>query len=99
LEISLNDRTLTILSTASLPVRRTIHNREIETHSPSNDSRVETLIPRSKQNYNNSEIIYRLYQQRLTNKSPNSKKRPLAVPLENSNVKKPKQQPEIIVLD
>jgi hypothetical protein len=86
LEISLNDRTFTILSTASLPIRRSIHNHEIESTSAPN---------------HNNEIIYQLYQQRLTNKSPNSKKRSLTKPLENSNIKKskPSQQPEIIVLD
>ena len=94
LEISLNDGTFTILSTASLPVRRPSLNRETN----SKTSPVQTLTPRST---SNNEIIYKLYQQRLTKKSPISKKRPLTKPNENSTIKKPKpsQQPEIIVLD
>jgi len=109
-EISLTERTLTILSTASLPVRRTIHNGETELRNNSQSSsssiiskecHVETLVPRHKQNLNDNEIIYKLYRQRLTNnKPPVANKRPITQTNEYTNVKKSKQQqPEIIVLD
>ncbi|CAF5126551.1 unnamed protein product, partial [Rotaria sp. Silwood1] len=114
LEISLNDRALTILSTASLPIKRTIHNRESEIYNniqsssaTEKDSNVETLIPRRKPNLADNEIIYSLYKQRLTNNvsttSPQmTKKRQSTINTEYTNVKKGKQQQpqsEIIVLD
>jgi len=103
-EISLNNRTLTILSTASLPIKRTTSEVSNDSMIPK-ESKIETLIPRRKQNLNDNEIIYKLYKQRLTNGvSPESKstekKRPLTKNNEYSNVKKSKQpQSEIIVLD
>ncbi|CAF5186740.1 unnamed protein product, partial [Rotaria magnacalcarata] len=112
-EISLNDRALTILSTAALPMKKTptryheseIYNNSQESSTVRNDSQVETLIPRRKQNVINNEIIYSLYKQRLTNNvSPVPKsvtnKRPTTINTEYSTVKKAKQQSsEIIVLD
>ncbi|CAF0970152.1 unnamed protein product [Rotaria sp. Silwood1] len=114
LEISLNDRALTILSTASLPIKRTIHNRESEIYNniqsssaTEKDSNVETLIPRRKPNLADNEIIYSLYKQRLTNNvsttsTQMTKKRQSTINTEYTNVKKGKQQQpqsEIIVLD
>jgi len=113
MEISLNDRPLTILSTASLPMRRSTYDRESEICNDvqssssiiSKESEIQTLMPRRKENLTGNEIIYKLYKQRLTNnKSPVlnhvDKKRPSTKHNEYSNVKKPKQQtPELIVLD
>ncbi|CAF4484383.1 unnamed protein product [Rotaria socialis] len=112
-EISLNDRALTILSTAALPMKKTptryreseIYRNSQESSTVRNDSQVETLIPRRKQNVINNEIIYSLYKQRLTNNvSPVPKsvtnKRPTTINTEYSTSKKSKQQSsEIIVLD
>ncbi|CAF1017939.1 unnamed protein product [Rotaria sordida] len=113
-EISLNDRALTILSTASLPIKKTTHNRESEIYNniqsssiTQKESDVETLIPRRKQNLIGNEIIYNLYKQRLTNNvssvsQPVATKRQSTRNTEYSNVKKSKQQQqqsEIIVLD
>jgi hypothetical protein len=57
-------------------------------------------MPQHKQNLNDNEIIYKLYKERLTNnKSPVANKRPMIQTNENTNVKKSKQQPELIVLD
>ena len=92
-EISLNDRTLTILSTASLPPPSII----------ANDTQVQTLSPRRKQTPTSNDIIYQLYRQRLTNPSPISNKRSSTKSTDNSTVKRTKPsaqpQPEIIVLD
>ena len=100
-EISLHDRTLTILSTASLPTQILRSDDFLSSSSSSTvpkDTQVETLIPRHRSTSNDNEIIYQLYRQRLTNKSPVSTKRSFT---ESSNVKraKPSPQPEIIVLD
>jgi len=57
-------------------------------------------MPRHKQNLNDNEIIYKLYKERLTNKKPPvANKRPIIQTNEYTNVKKSKQQPELIVLD
>ncbi len=113
-EISLNERTLTILSTASLPMKRTPYHQGSEMCNDSQSSsaiskecQVETLTPRRKQNLNDNEIIYKLYKERLTNNKPSvTNKRALTTTTEYTNVKKPKQpqqqqqqQPELIVLD
>jgi hypothetical protein len=70
------------------------------------ECKVETLIPRRKQNPPENEIIYKLYTQRLTNiASPVSnsvdKKRSLMNDTEHSKTKRPKEQaqPELIVID
>lgn len=96
-EISLHDRTLTILSTASLPTRNS-RSDDFPSSTVAKDTQVETLIPRHRSTSNDNEIIYQLYRQRLTNKSPVSTKRSFT---ESSNTKraKPSPQPEIIVLD
>jgi len=88
-EISLNDRNVTILSTASLPPRRN--------DSPSSSSITSKECP----TLNDNEIIYKLYKQRLTNNqsSITNNKRPLTTTIEYLSIKKSKQQPEIIVLD
>lgn len=100
-EISLNDRTLTILSTASLPARTTTSDDFPSSSIIAKDTQVQTLSPRRRQTPTGNEIIYQLYRQRLTNRSPNATKRSSAKAMENSNAKrsKPSQQPEIIVLD
>jgi hypothetical protein len=92
IEIPLNDRTFTILSTASLPIKRTPAKNDRE-------SPIETLTPCRKQNLDDNEFIYKLYTQRLTNSSSTeSKKRSSVKPTEYPTVKKSKQS-EIIVLD
>jgi len=87
-EISLNDRNVTILSTASLPPRR-------------NDSPSSSITSKECPTLNDNEIIYKLYKQRLTNNqsSTTNNKRPLTTTIEYLSIKKSKQQPEIIVLD
>lgn len=94
-EIALNDRPITILSTASLP-------------SP-NEQTEQILIPRRRPTFQNNEMIYSLYQERLTNNhhhqsssSPSAttskrNKRSLTSP-SNSLAKKVKQ-PDLIILD
>ena len=119
-EISLRDRQLTILSTASLPIGRTTYHRQVEINNKtrssstiSKDDKVDALIPQCKQNCINNEIIYKLYQQRLTNNllpgsnSIVTNKRQLTTNNDYSNGQKSKQQKqqpeqqqsEIIVLD
>ncbi|CAF1296450.1 unnamed protein product [Adineta steineri] len=104
-EISLNDRTFTILSTASLPIRRSRHDIQSSPSSSSvisKESEVQTLTPRRRQNLTDNEIIYRLYKDRLTNNGSDDvvRKRVLTKNTDYSNVKKQKQQvPELIILD
>ncbi|UJR10103.1 hypothetical protein I4U23_014325 [Adineta vaga] len=102
-EISFVDRTLTILTTASLPTKPTTYDgRESDI---STECEPQTLTPRRKQTLTDNEIIYKLYRERLTNNaSPVSadvvSKRPLSRADDNLNVKKTKRQiPELIVLD
>lgn len=64
----------------------------------SKEQQVNTLTPRRKSNFNDNEIIYKLYKQRLTNHQlPVNNKRPIT--MDYTKVKKSKQQPEVIVLD
>ena len=89
-EISLNDRSFTILSTASLPPPP-------KSKTPDH-SHIQTLTPRHKPNGQGNEILYELYKQRLTNPSKSVVKKKRSLPMEKSNVKRFKQ-PEVIVLD
>ncbi|CAF1503288.1 unnamed protein product [Adineta steineri] len=101
-EISLNDRTFTILSTASLPMRRSRHDIQSSSSVIAKESEVQTLTPRRRQNLTDNEIIYQLYKDRLTNNGSDDvvRKRVLTKNTDYSNVKKQKQQvPELIILD
>lgn len=90
-EISLNDRPITILSTASLP--------------PKDQPTEKILIPRRQTatttTVHNNETIYNLYKERLTNNhqsSTTSIRTKRSLPPENSLTKKIKQ-PDLIILD
>lgn len=98
----MHDRELTILSTASLPSRKT---KPCDNNANRPDTEPKILIPRHKGGLIDNEVIYSLYQQRLTTNDTSisnsiSNKRPATINNEYTNVKKSKQQKaEIIVLD
>ncbi|CAF0861897.1 unnamed protein product [Adineta ricciae] len=103
-EISLDDRAITILTTASLPPKPAILERPSLSISKERDD-VQTLVPRRKGALTENEIIYKLYRQRLTNNNATTssnvvRKRPLTRVNDCTTVKKSKQHiPELIVLD
>lgn len=116
-DTSAQQRTFTVLSTASVPWQRPsryssdsnrdheernnscVHNRSHLCSSSSDDRHVQTLTPRRRGPASQSEKIYSLYQQRLTNQnSPVGQKRSVSKSTDCLIRKKPKQ-PELVVLD
>jgi hypothetical protein len=121
-EISLNNRRLTILSTASIPLKRATcdpfvpisHKTEPEVHTILDDSdsqesqsidiiqehKVQTIIPRRRQQTSANETVYNLYKQRLMNNEPSAaQKRLSSKDIESSKSKKLKEPAELVILD
>ena len=120
-DTSSKQRTFTVLSTASAPLKRASRYSSESNPDPgerdrsptsgqgyfcsssstdqSDDRRVQTLTPRRRGPVSQSEKIYNLYQQRLTNQnSPVGQKRSLSKQT-NCLIRKKAKQPELVVLD
>ncbi|CAF2650534.1 unnamed protein product [Rotaria sp. Silwood2] len=122
LEISLNSRTLTILSTASIPLKRAVHDsfasiiqstepeayttldenntQESQSIAFIQEHKVQTIIPRHRQQVPADETLYNCYKTRLnSNDSSVVQKQTSPKDIESSKSKNPKNNPEIVILD